>query len=77
MSSFYFNSINNFAFDYVDNNSKKSQVEITLIDKSGLFSVECTDWSKKAEEKNNWIDNLGVSIYSKEYENFLRNEAYN
>ena len=68
--------INKNVFDYVDNNSKKSQVEITLIDKSGLFSVECTDWSKKAEEKNNWIDNLGVSIYSKEYENFLRNEAY-
>jgi hypothetical protein len=68
--------INKNVFDYVENNSKKSQVEIILIDKSGLFSVECTDWSKKAEEKNNWIDSLGVSIYSKEYENFLRNEAY-
>ena len=65
------NGINKNVFDYVENNSKKSQVEIILIDKSGLFSVECTDWSKKAEEKNNWIDSLGVSIYSKEYENLM------
>ena len=63
-------------FDYADNKSQKSQVQIRLLDNSGLFTVNCTDWSKKAEEKNNWVDNLGVKIYSKKYEYFLRNEAY-
>ena len=28
--------------------------------------VECTDWSKKYEKKNNWKDNLGVSAISSE-----------
>jgi len=42
----------------------------------GLFSVQCTDWSKKSEEKYGWSDNISISVYSKEYENFLRNEAY-
>ena len=41
-----------------------------------IYTTDCTDWSKKAEKKNNWIDNLGVQIYSSEYEDFLRNEAY-
>ena len=48
-----------------------------LKDNLGLFSVQCTDWSKKSEEKYNWTDNISVTVYSKEYENFLRNEAYN
>jgi hypothetical protein len=63
-------------FDYADNKSKKSQTQIRMLDKSALFTVDCVDWSDKAEKKNNWTDNLGVQIYSKEYENFLRNEAY-
>ena len=64
------------VFDYADNKSQKFQTQIRLLDNSGLFSVDCTDWSKKAEEKNNWVDNLSVQIYSKKYEYFLRNEAY-
>ena len=63
-------------FDYADNKSKKSQIQIRMLDKSELFTVDCIDWSDKAEKKNNWIDNLNVQIYSKEYEDFLRNEAY-
>ena len=62
--------------DLADNQSKKSQTEIPLLNGSGLFSVQCTDWSLEAETKNNWRDNLSVTVYTKEYENFLRNEAY-
>ena len=69
-------SLDTKLFDYTDNKSKKSQVQIRTLNKSTLFSVDCTDWSDKAEKKNNWTDNLGVQIYSKVYENFLRNEAY-
>lgn len=62
--------------DLVNNDSIKSQVEIILGDESGLFSVQCVNWTKEAEDKNNWRDNLGVTVYSKDYEFFLRNEAY-
>ena len=72
-----YDDIDENIFDYADNKSKKYQIQIRSLDNSVLFSVDCTDWSEKAEKKNNWNDNLGVQIYSKEYENFLRNEAYN
>ena len=75
-SRIIYDGVDENIFDYTDNKSKKSQVQIRTIDGSTLFSVDCTDWSEKAEKKNNWIDNLGVQIYSSEYEDFLRNEAY-
>ena len=28
--------------------------------------VECMDWSKKYEDKNNWQDNFNVGVFSKE-----------
>ena len=28
--------------------------------------VECTDWSKKIEDKHNWVDNFNVSVVTKE-----------
>ena len=75
-SKIIYDDIDRKLFDYADNKSKKSQVQIRTLDNSALFTVDCTDWSDKAEKKNNWNDNLGVQIYSKEYEDFLRNEAY-
>ena len=71
-----YDNLDKNIFDYVDNKSQKSQVQIRLLDNSWLFSVDCTDWTKKKKKKNNWVDNLGVQIYSKQYEYFLRNEAY-
>jgi len=62
--------------DYNDNDSTKTQVEIHLPNKGGLISIECSDWSKKTEASHGWYDNLSVSIYSKEFEKWLRNEAY-
>ena len=62
--------------DLTDNSSIRNQTELLLENDLGLFSVQCTDWSKKSEEKYGWSDNISISVYSKEYENFLRNEAY-
>ena len=62
--------------DLTDNSSIRNQTELLLENDLGLLSVQCTDWSKKSEEKYGWSDNISVSVYSKEYENFLRNEAY-
>ena len=42
----------------------------------GSVRVICTDWSEKLEKKNNWKDVLKVIINSKEFSNFLSNEAY-
>ena len=63
--------------DLTDNTSLRNQTELLLENNLGLFSVQCTNWSKKTEKKHNWTDNISISVYSKEYENFLRNEAYN
>jgi hypothetical protein len=75
-SRIIYDDLDTKVFDYADNKSKKSQIQIRTLDNSALFAVDCTDWSDEAEKKNNWKDNLGVQIASSEYENFLRNEAY-
>ena len=60
--------------DYTDNKSRRSQVEIILDKSNEVISVDCVDWSAKTEKKHGWGDNLNITIYSKELENFLRNQ---
>jgi len=62
--------------DLTDNKSKRSQVEIILDKTNEVITVDCVDWSTKTEKKQGWGDNLSITLYSKEYEIFLRNEAY-
>ena len=57
--------------------SKISQMEVTLSKTSDVISIQCTYWSKEIEKKHGWIDNLSVTLYSSEYANWVRNEAYN
>ena len=49
--------------------SKGSLSEVTdFYPKTGGFArVSCTDWSKKAEEENLWVDNLKVSLGSEKF----------
>ena len=44
--------------------------------KGGLIAIECLDWSDEITNKYNWQDNFSISFYSKEYEYFVRYEAY-
>ena len=44
--------------------------------KGGLIAIECLDWSDEITNKYNWQDNFNISFYSKEYEYFVRYEAY-
>ncbi len=44
--------------------------------KGGLIAIECLDWSDEITSKYNWQDNFSISFYSKEYEYFVRYEAY-
>tara|TARA_Y100001958_G_C20989010_1_gene377269 strand:- start:177 stop:752 length:576 start_codon:yes stop_codon:yes gene_type:complete len=44
--------------------------------KGGVIAIECLDWSDEITNKYNWQDNFSISFYSKEYEYFVRYEAY-
>ncbi len=39
--------------------------------------VICMDWSKEITKKNNWFDNLSVSVITNEFLTWVTNEAYN
>ena len=45
----------------------------------GMIVIACYDWSAEitADPNKKWIDNLKVIIDSKEFSNWLNNEAYN
>ena len=47
-----------------------------LFSNGGVISIDCTDWSEKFKSKYGYTDNLSISIYSKEYEDFVRYEAF-
>jgi len=38
---------------------------------NSAINIYCTDWSEKMTKENGWIDELKISIYSKEFSNFL------
>ena len=41
-----------------------------------LASVECYDWSKKLTKEKGWTDNLNIYLATKEFADWLLNEAY-
>ena len=47
-----------------------------LFSNSGAISIDCNDWSEKFKSKYDYIDNLSINLYSKEYEDFVRYEAF-
>ena len=46
--------------------------------KGGMIVIACYDWSDEisTDPSKNWVDNLKVIIDSKEFSNWLNNEAY-
>tara|TARA_B100001142_G_C14217677_1_gene610233 strand:+ start:158 stop:760 length:603 start_codon:yes stop_codon:yes gene_type:complete len=62
--------------DLTDNKSKRSQVEIILTQNNEVITVDCVDWSIETEKKQGWGDNLSITLYSKEYEKFIRKDAF-
>ena len=55
--------------------SKTYTTSFLLKDKStdDHIRVECTDWSKKIEDKHNWVDNFNVSAVTKEINDWYSN----
>jgi len=56
--------------------SKQWQIQYVLNNDEGAVSLECIDWSDKITRNDGFTDNLNIAIYSKDYEKFVRYEAY-
>ena len=60
-----------------DPTGKSQQLsQIQYIIENGLISIECTDFSESMTIEKGYTDNLKIATFSKEYEFFVRNEAY-
>ena len=59
-----------------DKSGKSRQYSVWYTFDTGFIEITCHDWSKKITKKNNWPDTLQVNIDSKEFENFINNEAF-
>jgi len=61
-----------------DKSGKSKFKSVNFYFKSGeRINVACTDWSEKIEkEKKEWWDHLRVGLSSKEFIDWLNNEAY-
>ena len=42
-----------------------------------LISIACYDWSKRLTDSKGWTDNLSIEITTKEFNEWLVNEAFN
>ena len=60
-----------------DPSGKSKQLSQTqYIIENGVIGIECTDFSENMTIEKGYTDNLKIATYSKEYEFFVRNEAY-
>ncbi len=61
-------------YDTTGESKQLSQTQYTV--NNGVAAIECTDFSDNITLQMGYTDNLKIATYSKEYENFVRNEAY-
>ena len=61
-------------YDTTGKSKQLSQTQYTI--NNGLVAIECTDFSDNMTSQMGYTDNLKIATYTKEYENFVRNEAY-
>ena len=63
----------NFKLDHIYDKSGKSKQHQTvfLLKNDAHVRVECVDWSKKINNKNNWQDNLVVASISTEISQWI------
>ena len=61
-------------YDPTGESKQLSQTQYII--NNGLTAIECTDFSENMTSQMGYTDNLKIATYSKEYENFVRNEAY-
>ena len=44
---------------------------VIIFNDGGITQISCNDWSDKITKKNDWEDDLKVSIFSKESRSFM------
>ena len=59
-----------------DKSGKSLQHSVWYTLDAGYVEVTCHDWSEKITKEKDWKDTLQVNIDSKEFANFIENEAY-
>ena len=59
-----------------DKSGKSRQHSIRYYLDTGFVEVTCHDWSKKITKEKGFGDTLQINIDSKEFEDFIENEAY-
>ena len=57
-------------------NSKGKAVDFEFKNRDSI-RVICMDWSRELTKKNNWFDNLAVSVITSEFLDWVTDEAYN
>ena len=56
-------------------NSKGKAVDFEFKNRDSI-RVICMDWSEELTKKNNWFDNLAVSVITDQFLDWVSNEAY-
>ena len=55
-----------------DKSGLSKQTLVAFYINSDYVAVECVDWSKEFERKNNWFDNLSLKAVTKEIEDWVQ-----
>ena len=63
------NGVDPLNFDKIG--KSKMYYSLIILNDGGITQISCDDWSDKITKKNNWIDSLKVSVFSKESRSFM------
>ncbi len=63
------NGVDPLKFDKIG--KSKMYYSLVIMNDGGVTQISCDDWSDKITKKNDWIDSLKVSIFSKESRSFM------
>ena len=70
--------VDDYRFYYKNTADGKSYADVSdfFFKDGSAIRLWCVNWSKATEGEKNWVDNMSLSINSKEYAYWLKNEAY-
>ena len=63
------NGVDPLKFDKIG--KSKMYYSLVIMNDGGVTQISCDDWSDKITKKNDWVDSLKVSIFSKESRSFM------
>ena len=63
------NGVDPLKFDKIG--KTKMYYSLIIMNDGGVTQISCDDWSDKITKKNDWVDSLKVSIFSKESRSFM------